>query len=508
MAKWRIVAIPVDGRPIVREQVCSLAALADCELIVPPAAALGHFRQAANCLALADWLFLQADGADGFVISIDMLVYGGLVPSRFIADSLKSLQSRLCVLAVLRQRYPDKPIYAFAATMRISNNNVAEEEKLYWNPYGERIWQWSFLADHAAVSGKADDLAAAVAAEAAVPAEIRADYLATRKRNLAVTMQVLAMVQDGLIDRLILPQDDTAQYGFNIAERRLLQQRVADAALQAKVSIYAGADEVLHTLVAHLYHRLSGAPPLRVALLYSDTAHVGSLTALYEDRPILDAIHAQICAADAVVVPSVEAADVVLGVHSSGAAQGDWAMRKPLPQQIAPSAAWLSELVRARANGKPVAIVDLAYANGGDPALIAALETVPNRMLALASLSGYAGWNTASNSIGSLAAQCVLSCSLTGIERKEDAEAVTCLRLLEDFVYQAVWRQRIRDDIRATNQEESGLTADELTAFVSARFIPPANDWLQRHGFAFRVMSIALPWQRTFEIDIHLERLQ
>ena len=35
-------------------------------------------------------------------------------------------------------------VYAFSSIMRISNNNVNEEEKEYWNLYGKKIFKYSY----------------------------------------------------------------------------------------------------------------------------------------------------------------------------------------------------------------------------------------------------------------------------------------------------------------------------------------------------------------------------
>ena len=497
-----IVMLPVDARPAVREQVCDLVALSGAAASVPAKSALGYFRQPADRDALAEWLRRVAATANGLVLSLDMLVYGGLVPSRFIEGDAASLIVRLVLLREIKSAHPDKPIYAFTATMRLSNNNVNEEEKTYWDVYGERIWRWSFLTDRATVSQTATDQHAAYIAEQAVPENIRMDYLATRKRNFAVTVAALDLVQAGVIDRLILPQDDTAEYGFNIAERRQLQSIVTARGLRDKVAIYAGADEVAHTLCARMVHQCSAAAVCRFYLSYSDPANVSQLRARYEDRPIVDSLSAQIAAAGGMIVDSPDVADIYLLVHTSGVMQGDWAMRESLPVQMQTSPTWLTGAKAAMVRGQHVALVDLAYANGGDPVVIDALKDVFD----LRELMAYAGWNTASNSIGNLVAQCVLQ-RVTANAKKQTGQKnqrVLCLRLLEDYLYQSVWRQHIRDALSVAGKCEHDMTADELQAFVAAKFIPAANDWLVREKFDFRVTHIELPWQRTFEIDIQL----
>ncbi|MDN3920332.1 DUF4127 family protein [Roseateles violae] len=489
--KKTLVGLPVDGRPVVRRQVQDLVAAAGWEMRMPEVAALGHMREPAPREALAAWLEREAADAAGVVVSIDMLVYGGLVPSRFIADELHALLPRLALFRRLKQRQPRLPIYAFAATMRISNNNVAEEEKPYWAEHGERLWAWSFHSDRHGQTGDAEAARLAAAAEAAIPAEIRNDYLATRARNFAVNEALLDLVAEGVIARLILPQDDTAEYGFNIAERRRLQQLVQERGLASRVLIYPGADEVMHTLAAHLVGRArEDAAPLRIALSCSDPHHLQQLRARYEDRPVLDSLASQLEAVGARLVANNEPADLLLALHSSGPAQGDWAMRLPLPAPQPLDTAWVEQLASTTL---PLAVVDLAYANGADPVLIEALAA---RGL-LPKLVGYAGWNTASNSLGSLLAQLVLAREALGDEANR---LNTALRLAEDYLYQARLRRALRERI-----DEPALSADELAAEVRSNFVPAADAWLRETGLPGRIARCYLPWDRTFEIGLELQ---
>ena len=512
-----LVGLPVDGRPVVREQVQRLVEVAGWQLQLPEVAALGQFRRPANRAALRQWLLETADTAAGCVVSLDMLVYGGLVPSRFIADDEASLQPWLDTLLEIKRRHPARPVYAFAATMRISNNNIADEEKPYWAAHGEAIWRWSFHADRHTCTGAPDAAQQAAAAEATLPAAVRADYLATRARNHALTLRALALVAQGVIDRLVLPQDDTAAYGFNIAERRDLQQRVASAGLADRVLIYPGADEVLHTLCAQLVASLQGRPPLRVALAPSDPAGIAAMHALYEDRPVLDSVAAQVAAVGGVLVDAAENPELLLALHTQGAVQGDWAMQRPLPLPVPfpspshltaaagapraapPAAAWLDRLARWQRGGGALAVADLAYANGGDPLLVHALASA----LPLRGLAAYAGWNTASNTLGGALAQAALAMLAPGGLHSAAHRHNLALRLAEDFLYQAVWRQVLRTG-HDTRLQDDGADAETLRALAAALFTPPANAWLRAQQLGWRVEQVFLPWDRTFEIGLRL----
>lgn len=483
-----LVGLPVDGRPVVRAQVQQLVALAaGFELRCPAIEALGHFRQPAEREQLAQWLLAQREQAAAWVLSLDMLVYGGLVPSRFIADDEPALRERLQLLRSLKRA--GVPLTAFAATMRISNNCVADEEKPYWNPHGAALWAWSFHSDQAAQTGSATAAAQAEAAAARVPEAIRRDYQATRARNFAINRAALDLVAEGVIDRLVLPQDDTAEYGFNIAERRALQAEVAARGLQDRVLIYAGADEVMHTLAAWCVARLRADPPLRLRVQPTDAAHWRRLLPLYEDRPLPLALAAQLQAVGAVEVVDASEVDALLLLHTQGLGQGDWAMRKALPVRPGVDASAWSAL----ASGLPVAVVDDAFANGGDPGFVASLA----ERLPLASLAGYAGWNTSSNRMGSLLAQLVLGRRAWGSVANR---AVVALRFAEDLVWQAELRQVFRDRF----VEEALMAAEWREQLAAELMLSVGNERLLQLGFAERVRRAWLPWGRSFEIGLEV----
>jgi hypothetical protein len=255
---------------------------------------------------------------------------------------------------------------------------------------------------------------------------------------------------------------------------------------------------------------LSTLSKLSVALQFADPVGIHHLRARYEDRPIMDSIAAQFAAAGAQLMAEDDAStpDIVVGVWTRGAVQGDWAMRIPLPdtrseeEVLRDAQPWFAKLFRDSLAGIPIAVVDLAYANGGDPVLMTGLR----RHGLLSRLVGYAAWNTASNSLGNLAAQLVLARSDYASARNR---ALLALRVLEDYLYQAVWRQRVRDQLQAQTGspgefDESSTSVEARQQCVASLFVPAANAWLREQDIAQEVVAVSLPWQRTFEIDIQL----
>ena len=486
----RLLLLPVDGRPVVRGQLKHLARLAGWDLALPPISMLGYFREAANRDGISDWLLEQADGVDGFVLSLDTLVYGGLVASRISADSADSLLARADCLKTLRRMCPSKPIYGFLATMRISNSNVDEEEKEYWSSYGESIWKWSYHADKHRVDGDENDLRLSQEAKSSIPADIRDDYLATRSRNAGIAQAMLDLAKDGALQRLVLPQDDNAPYGFNIAEARELQQRVNDSDLRRREEIRSGADEVAWTLAARMISHLERRPARNVYLSWHHPGDAATIVPRYENQPVGIAVNSQLRAAGANIALGIKDADLVLGIHTANQPQGDWAVRKALGRKNPLRSAWMEALARRQKDGLPVAIADLAYANGGDPDFF----NLAVERLDIESLIAYGAWNTASNSLGTVAAQIQLSPL-----RRPSAPgmALKITRLIDDAFYQAGYRQVVRRKLEA-----GAWTLDR----AKQAFCDAANQWLREHSITcFKVCNAFFPWNRSFEIGFELK---
>ncbi len=481
-----ILALPVDGRPVTCDQVALLAQSAGWRLLLPPRDWLGRMRAPGDRDRLAAWLLDSAGEAEGLVLSVDTLVYGGLVPSRLSDEDEGALAKRLDMLRALRRRHPQLPIVVFAATMRISNNDHAEEERPYWEEHGRAIWRWSHHRDRHGVLGEPADRQAAEALEERIPAAVLNDYRTVRARNVAITARVLDLAADGAIDFVVLPQDDTAPFGVNVAERRALVARAEALGIADRVASFPGADEVIWTQVARLIARAEGLTP-RFAPQWSEPAAASAMIARYEDRPIGETVAAQIAAVGGVVTTDPDSAAVALFLHTAGAEQGEWALDLwPEGPRPGVDTAWLDRLAARLDTPATVALVDLANANGGDPATVAALgERAP-----LGRLRAYAGWNTAGNSIGSAVAMCAVPLRDAQAQRR-----LLATRFVDDLVYQAGCRQEIRAaDVDVATPGGAAWAVDTV-------FRPKADAWLAANGFGdFAIGDAWFPWDRTFEI--------
>lgn len=87
-------------------------------------------------------------------------------------------------------------------------------------------------------------------------------------------------------------------------------------------------------------------------------------------------------------------------------------------------------------------LLDIYFAGGGEGCLLR-LAAQQGLLLRLAA---YAGWNTASNSLGTILGQ-LLAGSSSGAGRRLDR--FTKERLLDDWIYQAIVRPQWNQELRA-----------------------------------------------------------
>lgn len=508
----KIALLPVDARPVTRECPAEIAATAGVAVLLPPRERLGLGKAPASRDWVAGWLEQAAAPADALVVSLDMLAYGGLVPSRLSLEPAAAVQGRLDLLVRLRAAHPRKPIYGFIMTMRIPARDGDAEEPDYWARYGRRIWEWSYLTDQHEVEGRPGLARQRDRLHSQIPPEVLAEFLWRRERNQAVNRYALDLLEQGVLDLLVYPQDDTALYGINIREQRELRAEINRRRLALQALVYPGADEVASTLIARAVHRLRGTCP-RVYAFYSGTR--GPLIhARYEDRPLGETVKAQVYAAGGLLAGAPAEADYLLAVNVPGTEQGE-ATRAGDRRLVDTAGRNLPEFVerirRYLSEGRPVAVADLAYANGADADLVELLAGV----VPLPDLLTYGGWNTAGNSMGTVAAHAGLRRLAVGAGAPHRAAAgalehahVNCLfkRFADDYLYQTLVRPQVNEHYRW--QFPPG---PELEREVARRLAPVLQEWYNR-GFRppgrfgeLAVHRIYLPWQRTFEVGLELD---
>ena len=545
-----VAFLPLDDRPVNYDYPRYLARAAGMEVLLPPREWLGNPRRPSRHAELVDWLVRTASRAEAVIVAIDTLAYGGLIPSRTSSESPEAVLGRLEVLRHLKAARPGQPILASSVVLRISRANSSEEEKPYWATYGSRMFRLSYL-EHKAELGdaSADEVAERDALRSGIPEEVYQDYRRGRARNHAVNRAMVDWLAEGVFDYLLLPQDDTADYGWNIAEARALQALIRDRRLTERAITYPGADEVGCLLLARYACRRAGFAP-RVWPRYSGMTAPPVVTA-YEDRPMHELLKAHLAPLGGAVADTPQEADLALFVNAPVRRQGNgdsqwliWKGPDTVRAQLPPAFhAWFDEftttegfratrremqsphrspeefvraLLAALASDQPVAVADVAFVNASDLVLGGLLRQHPQ----VVALAAYGGWNTAGNTLGTVLAQAVIrTLALRGGGTREQMAAhleFLFLRFLDDDLYQARERTRCMvEDLPALGIIPTmERLPDDRVAAVEDR----VRDHLMRAAAGLRdlfvgsglvrdvrVSHIHLPWQRLFEVGFDVD---
>ena len=440
-----IAFLPIDNRPVCYTMPKIIAGIDnDIELFIPDREFLGDLNNIAKTDKLFDWLE-NLPNQDAIIISLDTLIYGGLIPSRRGKETLPELKNRLEKLKnILKNKHAK--VFAFSSIMRISNNNYNEEEKEYWAKYGKKIFEYSYNLHK---NGEA---------QTDVPPEIIEDYLNTRKRNFEVNKIYLEWQKEGLFETMVFSKDDCAQFGLNVKEAKELE------ALGGYTK--TGADEIPLSLLSRAINKKLKIYPVFLEPKYKN------LISNYEDVSVENSVKGQIELAGCEISTNENDADLILYVNNFIDHQGEIVMKTDTKN-------FYGEF---KIPQKPYMIADVRFANGADNAFVKALfkNNIDDK-----NFYGYSAWNTTANTLGSLICGAKFKYCAKNYN-KENFNKLQVTRFLDDWAYQANVRQMLlKPDI------------NELTLLMK-EFEPMVENILNSKID----VKYSYPWNRLFEVEI------
>lgn len=536
----RVIYVPLDNRPCNARFPRLLARMVDFELIMPPLDLLGESRQPAQPERIAAWLVEPKGRIDAAIVSLDMLAYGGLVPSRTMRTSPETALERLDVLAKLREQLGEAAVYAFNVLMRLSITADSPQTGQYW----EAMRQYSELRYRLENLGEEQLRDRVLELREQIPSEIVSDFDAARERNHQVNLRAVEETAAHNIDFLALTQEDAAEHGPHCAEQERLQDRIMSRNIEDRVMIYPGADEAGMTLLARFIHRhMLKTPSVRV--FYSSKEGADRI-ATFEDRPVRESVEAHVTAVGARMATEDETADLLLAVSTPAeGTREDYERGLPRDQRRRE----VRGLLQAVADVSPrrVAIADVSFPNGADEALMRELR---HSSLQLHRLLSFSAWNTASNTIGSALAHGTLRLIalqdkgafdlaqlLANISPMRYLELLNSLidserahveflfgRFVDDWLYQTRVRPQITErvvelleasifDLSGSYRQTERMAALELAAGASDLWTDHflAQETVQigldqsRSSLVLDALEetrVSLPWRRLFEVDL------
>lgn len=492
----RILLIPLDNRPVCYEYVVDTISKAGFEIKTPPAEMLPSGRQLGDTVGMLNWLEQEAPKANAVVMSTDALIYGGLVGSRTHQMSATELDNRVQQMIDTVSKLHIK-VYAYSTIMRTPKTNTGRTEPPYYATYGAQIFRYSQLQDMSETIG----LNAAQSQEyadlmAQIPAEDLNDWNSRRAKNLKVNEMLLQATKEGKFNYFIIGKDDTAQFSASHRDARTLAQ-YAKGIGKHQYGNFVGADQLGMVLCMRAIADYRNKMPY-VYTKYNQGVGANTVPT-YEDGPVGETVKAHIWALGGYPTNFLDRADLVLMVNTpingktleaSSAVNSDYNLANKPQVFLRRSQGYMND-------GYPVAIGDVAYGNGGDNALVQAIFN--NGMQY--TLAAYAGWNTASNTLGYALVQGLLAKDMSA----NNKQTVILVRYTDDWAYQA----NVRGQIYNSVIYPQGLNGQDLgtnTAAVQTQVQTALRNFMSLYPIGIDVNSIdaTLPWDRMFEVYVRI----
>lgn len=491
----------MDNRPCNVLFVRQLAGIAQAEVVTPPDHWLGSWLNPGQCDRFGGWLREQARPGDRLIVSSDMLCYGGLVASRNAAVPESEALDRLEVLSDLRERGFHLEVLSTIPRLYLRTSEGQA-------PFETALATWAAKADRSSPF------------PAAVPSRWVSQYLEVRQRNLKVLLRLEELTRQGVIDRLVIGQDDSSSQGLHFAEQQEVRARVQQDGVESKVWLGSGADELtMDMLAGQLADQYDCHPTIE--LEYSEAGSERRIPPL-ESHPLQSMVedHLALCGAR----PVTDAGEVRLLVQVPSSEP----FAIPGPEQRPKSYDFAERIRESVVRGRLTAVADLALINRMDPYLAeAVLDRVP-----LTDLEGFAAWNTPANALGTVVAQVVVRRLADRQARhwpiaraKESARlhlAFLLARLVDDYGYQTMVRGEYYPQARGLSPNPDPLNSPYLSLGRQVRV--ELIEWAQRlyrNRFENRLINlpgkrgparlgpmdlqVVLPWPRLFEVEVRLD---
>lgn len=383
--KYKLILIPLDTRPPCQKMVVDAGKMAGVQIITPPSEIMDYYTKEGDTKKIQKWLMDNIDKSDGVIVSIDQLLHGGLLASRESGTKQDESQILLKFMRDLKTKAKDKPIYAFNVLPRITPPPTLESDS-------KKMIKISRLIDEISIFENEDDIKLLADLKEDIKQEDLDIYLDLFRRNTALNKELINLAKEGIITKLVIGQDDGEDFGIPNMEKKSLINYVHSLGISNDVvMITKGADEVALSLLANFVQTKENYQP-KVYVEYNDEKAMrtvmpfmaGSVGSTVEEKLVM---------ANAKKVNSPQEAGLILYVFI-GNDENMFTQRQ--------SALKIKKYLE---QGKKVALVDLSKHFSANEVLFPTLlkEDVP-----INELTSYAGWNTASNSIGTALANAVI----------------------------------------------------------------------------------------------------
>ena len=498
----RVLLVPLDSRPPCGQLVADNGRTAGVEIILPKSETMDFYTLPGDTSKMRKWLYDEIKNCDEAIISIDQLLYGGLIASRNKPIKDEDITALAEYLKKLHEDNPNKKIHAFSILPRMNPPDFVEK-------YQDRkkLMEWSRLVhkyDDKPLSETAEKIQIL---EREIPSEQIKAYTEIYNRNLRLNCLLAKLVADGTLEDLTFGQDDGEVYSLpNLKLKEFMHYLHKNKIPGDKLAILHGADEVALSILTNIISRSNS---FKVYVDYS------SEKAAMKVMPYMaicnqDTAHERLNFHHDFIVSTPEEADYILFISATDEETMDRRHHNA------------EKLSDYQQSGKPVALVDLSKNFIAQEALLPILiqESFP-----VNSLIAYAGWNTASNSIGTAVSQAEIYLTALNQGLEQDRAVYSNLSNLNNRVCEDYYYLKDVIDLVNINLKKKGYSnvydldlehnykwaVDMMEAAMKQRLVQykasgafTKSFWLQNTEYAVTDMQISsyFPWPRTFEINL------
>ena len=477
-----------------------LGAIAGVRVVTPPRSMLGNYLEYGDPQAIARWLREESPpDAAAFILSTDMLDFGGLIASRAPGTPAYVAQTRLRDLAAFRAQRPKAAFSLFGTVMRLAPTGVPKlGPATTFFAAGEPVDQLNEYANlpdpPQTPAQKADAARLAHALGPTLDA-----YLATRARDRDVDLFALQLTAEGKFDRIVIGQDDAGRVGLHLRDLSALRAFAERWLPPGRAAIEPGADELGMILTAAELARTAGVAP-RVRVRYS-RADGGNVQDPLEFAPIDTTISDIVRACGGVRVPLADGqADIDLFVRVANTSAADEAT---FVDAIA------AEIGSETTVPRP-AVADLTFlASKNMPEQRALVETMIERGIA-GKIDAFASWNTTANTIGTAipaAIATLVGRKIHGFDPAMHAQFMLD-RYADDYAFHDFVRPAVNADLSARGIPDHTYLLPDAASYAASQnragLWPRALELLRSIYPLYRDMglTVTLPWDRTFETEL------
>lgn len=428
---------------------------------------------------------------------MDMILYGGLVPSRIHELPVETIKARLELVKEFKKQNPKLLIYVFQIIMRCPQYNGADEEPLYYKDYGRNIFLTGYY-EHKNQLGRLSQEEKMNYESLVIPAEHLNNFVSRRQKNLSFNLESLDLVKSNIIDFMIMCQDDASEFGYPAMDQAVVTSAIKESRLMLKVYAYSGADELGVIMVSRIANHIYGKMPKFYLKYPSPTTPM--VVPCLEDRALDNTVKYQILSAGGMIVSSLQEADICILILMGATKMFPRVVKNDREIDVLVNLVEAFEFMKFAAKTHPVVVADLFYLNAGSIEVLNFIKASDMLM----DVAAYAGWNTASNALGTAVSQGI-AYYLFG--KTEAHTKFLIKRYIEDVGYCGIVRSSVSKKIEAIGfdyfhaGEKRGVVAkmvnEELLSFIDNNLSEIKN--------TFILKNVEMPWKRMFEVGFEIE---